>query len=142
MTDLTRLPKPWPLNQLYDKMWIYYNLFQPVMHLQEKTHVSGNDGSSRVKRPFDEAQTPCERLCATNAIPQKHREQLERFRKRTNPRRLRKEIYDLIDHIFSLPGALPGVTEDVFQTLPNRQYPQDGEGIPVTSSFDRTITVR
>jgi hypothetical protein len=24
------------VNQLYDKMWVYYNLFQPVMHLVEK----------------------------------------------------------------------------------------------------------
>jgi hypothetical protein len=24
------------MNALYDKMWLYYNFFQPVMHLQEK----------------------------------------------------------------------------------------------------------
>ena len=110
------------LNQLYDKKWIYYNLFQPVMHLQEKIYVSGEGGSLRVKRRFDQAQTPFERLCATNAIPQECREQLEQLRKRTNPRRLRKEIYDLIDHIFSLPAAVPRVTEDVFKTLSNSQY--------------------
>jgi len=107
------------LNLLYDKMWIYYNLFQPVMHLQEKIYVSDQSGSSRVKRRFDKAQTPFERLCATDAISPERREQLEQLRKRTNPRRLRKEIYALIDHIFSLPGAVPGVTEDVFQTLLN-----------------------
>jgi hypothetical protein len=31
------------LNQLYDKMWLYYNLFQPVMHLAEK-EVIREDG--------------------------------------------------------------------------------------------------
>ena len=25
------------LNQLYDRMWLYYNFFQPVMRLSEKT---------------------------------------------------------------------------------------------------------
>jgi len=116
------------LNQLNDKMWIYYNLFQPVMHLQEKIYVSGLSGSSRVKRRFDKAQTPFERLCATDAISPERREQLEQLRKRTNPRRLRREIYELIDHIFSLPGAVPGVTEDVFQTFSNSQNSQEGEG--------------
>ena len=100
-------------------MWIYYNLFQPVMHLHEKIYFSDKDGSSRVRRRFDKAQTPFERLCATDAISPERREQLEQLRKQTNPRRLRKEIYALIDHIFSLPGAVPGVTEDVFQTLLN-----------------------
>ena len=33
------------LNALYDQMWVYYNLFQPVLHLVEKTH----DGT-RVRR--------------------------------------------------------------------------------------------
>ncbi len=112
------------LNLLCDKMWIYYNLFQPVMHLQEKIYLFDQNGSPRVKRRFDKAQTPFERLCATDAISPQRREQLEQLRKQTNPRRLRKEIYALIDHIFSLPGAVPGVTEDIFQTLldsPNTQ---------------------
>jgi hypothetical protein len=33
------------------------------------------------------------------------REALERLRDRTNPRRLRQEIYDLIDQIAALPCA-------------------------------------
>jgi hypothetical protein len=27
------------MNALYEQMWVYYNLFQPVMHLIEKTTV-------------------------------------------------------------------------------------------------------
>ncbi len=30
---------------------------------------------------------------------------------------LRQEMYDLIEELFSLPGAMPGVTENVFETL-------------------------
>jgi len=33
---------------------------------------------------------------------------------------LGQEIYDLIDYIFSLPGAVPGQTENVYQTLATR----------------------
>ena len=44
-------------------------------------------------------------------------EQLKALRDKTNPRRLRQEIYDLLDYVSSLPGAVPGVTEEVRLTL-------------------------
>jgi hypothetical protein len=105
------------VNQLYDKVWVYYNLLQPVMRLAEKivTHVEGQP--ARVKRRYDQARTPFDRLCETTAITQKRREQLEALRDRTNPRQLRQEIYDQIDYIFSLPNAVPGQTEDIYLTL-------------------------
>ncbi len=106
------------VNWLYDKMWWYYNFFQPVMRLQEKIVVTGSEGSlSRLKRRFDHASTPFDRLCATDAIPQECRTQLEALRSQINPRHLRLEIYALLDYIFSLPGAVPGKTEDVHQLL-------------------------
>jgi len=103
------------VNQLYDKIWVYYNLFQPVMRLKEKIIVEGQ--SRRIKRRYDEARTPFDRLCQTTAIPQERREQLEALRDGTNPRQLRQGIYDLIDYIFSLPNALPEQTENVHETL-------------------------
>jgi hypothetical protein len=106
------------VNQLYDKMWVYYNLFQPVMRLTEKIVIPAADGQpTRIKRRHDQARTPFDRLCETTAITQERRENLEALRNQTNPRQLRQEIYDLIDYIFSLPGAVPGKTEDVYQTL-------------------------
>ena len=105
------------VNQLYDKMWVYYNLFQPVMRLTEKTWIREGGQTSGVRRRFDQARTPFDRLCATAAISQERRDQLEALRDQTNPRRLRQEIYDLLDYISSLPGALPGVTEEVRLTL-------------------------
>ena len=58
-------------------------------------------------------------------------------RSSSNPRQLRQEIYDLIDQIFALPGAVPGVTEDVFQTLMShpsseREEEEDDEGIALS----------
>jgi hypothetical protein len=105
------------LNQLYDQMWWYYNFFQPVMRLTEKTTISVEGQRPRVKRRYDQARTPFDRLYATDAITQERQEQLEAQRRQLNPRQLRQELYKMIDHLFTLPGAVPGQTEDVFQTL-------------------------
>jgi len=75
------------LNALYDQMWVYYNLFQPVLHLVEKTH----DGV-RTRRRWDDAQTPFARLLATNTLDSAVRERLVRLYAETNPRALRHTI--------------------------------------------------
>jgi hypothetical protein len=108
------------VNQLYDKVWVYYNLLQPVMRLSEKIVTPVEGQLARVKRRYDQARTPFDRLCETTAITRERREQLEALRDRTNPRQLRQEIYDQIEYIFSLPNAVPGQTENVYLTLTTR----------------------
>lgn len=130
------------LNQLYDKMWLYYNFFQPVMHLTEKLVIPVEGQAARVKRHYDLAQTPFDRLCATDAISDADRQRLQLLRDQTNPRQLRQEIYDLLDYLFTLPCAVPGMTEDVYQTLLLPLTLSKGEDMPVTLSFDRTICLR
>ena len=105
------------LNQFYDQMWLYYNLFQPVMHLVEKqvTPVAGQ--FAHVKRRFDQAQTPFDRLCATDALSDADQQRLQELRHQTNPRQLRQTIYVLRDQLFALPPAIPGSSQDVFQTM-------------------------
>ena len=76
------------LNALYDQMWGYYNLFQPVMHLKEKV-ASG----TRLLRKWDTAQTPFSRLQATGVLSEKRQAALEAQVRETNPRRLRQTIY-------------------------------------------------
>jgi len=76
------------MNALYEQMWVYYNLFQPVMHLIKKTTVG-----DKVRRTWDEAQTPFERLKATGKLSAERREQLQALYEQTNPRQLREEIY-------------------------------------------------
>jgi hypothetical protein len=105
------------LNQLYDKMWLYYNLFQPVIRLTDKQVTTTTDGTWHVQRRFDQPRTPFQRLCATAAILPDRREELQQLRLRTNPRRLRTEIYELLQKLFSLPNASPGITENVLITL-------------------------
>jgi hypothetical protein len=116
------------LNRLYDKAWWHYNFFQPVLRLEAKTPIRDDQGQLlRIKRRFDRARTPFERLCETADIQPAHRDRLARQRDRINPRQLRQEIYDLTDQIFALPGAVPDVSENVFQTLlfhPQSEMPQ------------------
>jgi hypothetical protein len=58
------------INRLYDKLWVYYNLFQPVMRLAEKIAIPGaDDQPTRIKRRYDQARTPFDRLCAPLPSP-------------------------------------------------------------------------
>jgi hypothetical protein len=94
------------LNALYDQLWVYYNLFQPVLHLVEKTH----DGT-RVRRQWDDAQTPFARLLATNTLDPAIRARLERRYAETNPRALRRTIQaGLHALLYPRPSALPPTT--------------------------------
>jgi hypothetical protein len=133
------------INQLYEKMWLYYNFFQPVMRLKEKTTgplLPAQGQPPRIKRRFDQARTPFDRLCETDAISQERKEQLGTLRDQVNPRQLRGEIYQLIDHIFLLPNAVPDETEDAYATLSTPITSQKGEGVPVRLSFERMTSLR
>ena len=126
------------INQLYDMLWLYYNFFQPVMHISKKIVTVTPEGTTRVKRRYDTAATPFDRLCTTQAISDQHRVQLEALWQQTNPRQLRLEIYNLLDYIFSLPCAVPGIAQDVHLTLEAPSFLWKGEDTLVTLSFDLT----
>ena len=124
------------LNALYDQMGLYYNLFQPVMHLVGKQIIPRDGQPALLKRLYDHARTPFDRLCQTDAILPQHRDQLAALRDAINPRRLRQDIYDTIDQILSLPGATTGVPEDVHLTLANN--PKKGDDDTPDLAFNRT----
>jgi len=129
------------LNHLYDMMWLYYNFFQPVMRLTEKILIREEGQVTRVRRRYGPARTPFDRLCDSKAITQEHRELLESLRARTNPRKLRTEIYDRIDEIFSLPNAADGASQNVHLTLASWS---EASSLPSTGpmSFQRSHTLR
>jgi hypothetical protein len=129
-------------NQLYEQMWIYYNLFQPVMHLKEKQVLRQEGQPSRVIRRHDQARTPFDRLCATDAILPEHRVVLEALRDQINPRLLRQQIYTAIDDLFSLPGATSGLAEDVHQTLVASSPSESGTDSLLSFDFNRTRIVK
>jgi len=92
------------MNVLYDKMWVYYNFFQPVMHLQEKIYQE-----DKVIRHWDQAQTPYQRLVATGLLGNVHLVRLQALYEQTNPMTLRKEISRLLAALWELPQASTSV---------------------------------
>jgi hypothetical protein len=92
------------MNALYDKMWLYYNFFQPVMHLQEK--ICQED---KVTRHWDEAQSPYQRLIAAQTLSSEQQARLQALYDRTNPMVLRKEIYRLLAALWDIPASAASV---------------------------------
>lgn len=90
-------------NRLYEQMWLYYNLFQPVMHLKTKTM----EGET-VRRTWDEAQTPYERLQATGVLSQEQQQRLQALYERTNPLQLREEMYAGLAMLWEQASVLDG----------------------------------
>ncbi len=83
---------------LYERLWIYYNLFQPVMHLTGKEIVGG-----RLHRKWDRAQTPYQRLLASGIISPEQKRRLAELHAQTNPRQLRQDIYQAVEQLWSHP---------------------------------------
>jgi hypothetical protein len=91
------------------------------------------------------AQTPFDRLCATDQLDHSQQQRFQALRDQTNPRQLRQDIYRLLDQLFALPCAEDGSVQDVHLTLFNPQdflKGDDGSLSPVTLSNDRTIALR
>ena len=82
-------------NRLYDDLWTYYNFFQPVMHLAEKTYVDG-----KLRRTWDQAQTPYQRLLASGVLEAEQAAALQQQYRTTNPRALRRQIYQQLDQLW------------------------------------------
>ncbi len=88
------------LNALYDQMWLYYNFYQPVLHLAAKEVVDG-----KFKRKWDEAQTPYQRLVAKGTISEDAKTELSALQMGTNPRVLRRQIYEALNALWDEPTA-------------------------------------
>ena len=90
------------LNALYEDMWLYYNLFQPVLHLSEKQMVG-----DKVLRKWDAAQTPYERLLASGILSRDQQTRLQQLYEHTNPLQLRKALYRQLEAIWQRALASP-----------------------------------
>jgi len=105
------------MNQIYDKMWLYYNFFLPVLRLKSKELLGPAGSLNKIIRHYDVAQTPFDRLCAAQVLSSPQQIPLQQLRKNTNPRQLHREIEALLDQLRCLPIAVQGLTEDVRLTL-------------------------
>jgi hypothetical protein len=86
------------LNALYDQLWLYYNLFQPVMHMTGKEVING-----KLHRKYDKAKTPYQRLLDSNILCPEQKTRLATLYANTNPRKLRKEIYQKVAQLWDDP---------------------------------------
>jgi hypothetical protein len=87
------------LNNLYDQLWVYNNLFQPVLHLVSKEVVNG-----KLRRKWDQAQTPYQRVLASGVLSQQQKARLETLYTRTNPRLLRQDFYHTLEALWQHPN--------------------------------------
>jgi len=117
------------VNELYDLMGCYHNLFQPVMRVIEKKIISGPGERSRIRRRYDDARTPFDRLRATQALSPEQLARLTALRDRTNPRLLLAQIEDQLSRIFSLPCAQPDQSQNVYDTLSHLPDPRQDEAV-------------
>jgi hypothetical protein len=83
-------------------MWLYYNLFQPVLHLAEKTWVG-----DKVLRKWDQAKTPYERLVASGVLSPQQQARLQQLYEQTNPLSLREAIYRQLDALWQSATPQP-----------------------------------
>jgi len=88
------------LNALYDQLWVYYNLFQPVMHMVGKEVVDG-----KLRRKHDRAKTPYQRLLTCKVLPPEQEARLATLYAKTNPRQLRRQIYTAVQQLWERPQA-------------------------------------
>ena len=91
------------LNTLYEQMWLYYNLFQPVLHLCEKTMVG-----DKVRRKWDAAKTPYERLLESSVLSAQQQAHLQQLYVQTNPLQLREALYRQLEAIWQSATASAG----------------------------------
>jgi hypothetical protein len=89
------------LDNLCDLLWVYNNLFQPVLHLVGKEVVDG-----KLHRKWDQAQTPYQRLLASGVLSPKQEVRLASLYTGTNPRQLRKAIYQAVEQLWEHPESL------------------------------------
>jgi hypothetical protein len=78
------------LNQLYSRLRLYTNYFQPVMKLEEKIRVG-----SKVKKRYDQPRTPYQRVLESPMVEKEHKKKLNQDYAKLNPAELRRQISSL-----------------------------------------------
>lgn len=76
------------INDLYrGELRLYKNFFQPVMKLESKERDKGH-----VTRRYDQPQTPCQRVLASDQVPDVVKQSLTKTYEQLNPAELKRRI--------------------------------------------------
>lgn len=85
------------LNELYSNLRLYTNYFQPVMKMVEKQRVG-----SKVKKKYDEARTPYERVIESDQVSKEKKRRLREGYEKANPAQLKREITRLQNELIKI----------------------------------------
>lgn len=85
------------LSELYERLVVYVNFFQPQMKLREKTRQG-----AKVTRRYDLARTPLQRLLGSGALSPGERRALCSRYAQANPAELKRQIGRLQDDLLEL----------------------------------------
>ena len=107
----------WAINYLYEVMGLFYNLFQPVMRLEQKIWGTDSQGSRSVKRIYGDAATPLQRLLSTNVLNPEQEAAIRQLYRNTDLRALHSEVYRQLFQIKLMPNAMPGEQQNIYHTL-------------------------
>jgi hypothetical protein len=92
------------INQLYERLRVFQNLFQPSMKLNTKTRIG-----SRVIRRYDPAATPLERVLKSSGNPLPQLQTLKVMLKNTDPFELSRQIEQQLEELYELAAQRNGV---------------------------------
>jgi hypothetical protein len=121
------------LRRVYRLARLHVNFFQPVQKL-----VSKHRDGARVRRVYDRAQTPYQRLGASGILSPATRGDLEALYQRLNPLRLRRALDAELDRLWALaapdphrPSPIATATPSAPSSLRSSQTPA-----PVTRNYE------
>lgn len=90
------------LRAVYRLLRLHVNFFQPVQKLVTRVRVG-----RRVRRVYDRAQTPFQRLCASGVLKPEAREALDRLYQSLNPLHLRRQLDAALERLWALAAPAP-----------------------------------
>lgn len=90
------------LRQLYEKLCLYKNYFQPTMKLLEKIREGG-----KLRRKYDEPRTPYQRIMESKDIRASSRRRLKQQYESMNVAELHRQVEALRNRLFDLIAGKP-----------------------------------
>jgi len=85
------------LHDVYTLLRLFMNFFQPVLKL-----VSKSRHGARVRKVYDAARTPYQRLLASGVLTEEKKRQLVKVYNALNPVTLRQQIVKCVEHLWAL----------------------------------------
>ena len=111
------------VNDLYENAWLpMRNYYTPVMKLIEKTRVG-----SKVKKRYDEPQTPCDRLLACINVDEETKQRLTNERAKLDPLELAENIEMKLEGIYKIINEIEAQRAEEEEWMKESEIPAPTE---------------